>query len=91
MYMDEIKMFVKKKKDLEKLIHSLRIYSDDDRHRKVCHTNNEKWKTANDGRNRSVKSRKYQNGRRKGNLERLKPAEMERKLEKNTLREREKC
>ena len=33
------------------------------------HANNEKRKTANDGRNRTTKSRKNQNARRNGNLQ----------------------
>ena len=35
----------------------------------MCHTNNEKGKMANDVRNRTTKSRKNQNTRRKGNLQ----------------------
>ena len=31
---------------------------------KICHVNNEKWTTINDGRNRITKSRKYENARR---------------------------
>ena len=35
----------------------------------MFHVNNQKWKTTNDGRNRTIKSRKNQNARRKGNLQ----------------------
>ena len=35
----------------------------------MWHVNNEKRKTANDGRNRTTKLRKNQNARRKGNLQ----------------------
>ena len=35
----------------------------------MCHANNEKRKTTNDGRNRTIKSRKNQNTRTKGNLQ----------------------
>ena len=35
----------------------------------MCYSNYEKWKTTNDGRNRTTKTRKNQNTRRKGNLE----------------------
>ena len=35
-----------------------RRYRDDMWQRKICHSNNEKWKTANNGRNRINKSRK---------------------------------
>ena len=44
-------------------------YSDGIWHRKMCHVNNEKRKTANDGRNRTTKSGKKQNPRRKRNLQ----------------------
>ena len=40
-------------------------------HRKMCHANNEKQKTTNNGWNRSNKSRKNQNALRKGNLQML--------------------
>ena len=33
----------------------------------MCHANNEKWKMVNHGRNRNQE--KYQNRRRKGNLQ----------------------
>ena len=33
---------------------------------KMCHANNEKWKTAKDGRNRSTESAKNQNTKKKG-------------------------
>ena len=35
----------------------------------MFHVNKEKWKTTNDGRNRTTKSRKNQNAKRKENLE----------------------
>ena len=38
-------------------------------HRKVCNNHNEKWKVTNNGRNRTAKSRKNQNFRRKGKLQ----------------------
>ena len=34
----------------------------------MCHAYNEKQKTANDGRNRTTKSRQNQNAQRKGNF-----------------------
>ena len=37
----------------------------------MCHANNEKWKTTNDGRNRTTNSRKHQNAQEKGNLQKL--------------------
>ena len=52
MYMDDIKLFAKNEKELETLIHALRIYSQDIGMEfgieKKCHTYNEKWqKTSN--------------------------------------------
>ena len=44
-------------------------YRDGIWHRKMHHANNEKRKTTHDGRNRTTKSRKNQNARRKGNLQ----------------------
>ena len=44
-------------------------YIDWSRQRKIFHANNEKQKTANDGRNRTTKSRQIQNDRKKGNLQ----------------------
>ena len=35
----------------------------------MCHANNEKWKTTIEGSNRTTKSKKNQNARRKGNLQ----------------------
>ena len=44
-------------------------YRDGIMHGKICHSNNEKQKTTNEGRNRTTKSRKKQNVRRNGNLQ----------------------
>ena len=50
MYMDDIKLFAKNEKELETLIHTVRIYSQGHRngiwHRKVCKACKEKWQTA---------------------------------------------
>ena len=65
MYMDDIKLFAKNEKELETLMHSVRIYSQDTEMEfsmeKMCHTSNEKWQTAANGRNGTAKSRQYQN------------------------------
>ena len=62
MYIDDINLFVKNEKELEILIQVVSIYSDGYRdgiwHREMCHANNEKQKMANDGRNKTTKSRK---------------------------------
>ena len=73
MYMDDIKLFAKNEKELETLIKAVRIYNDDIGMefgmKKMCHANNEKRKTTNDGINRTTKLRKHQNAWRNGNLQ----------------------
>ena len=60
-YMDDIKLFAKKEKELETLIHAVRIYSQDIGMEfgmeKMCNASNEKWQTASDWRNGTTKSR----------------------------------
>ena len=61
----------------------------------MCHVNNEKWKTTNEGRNRTTKPRKNQIVQRKGNLQILGNIGSRQhqtsgyviKIKKNTLRE----
>ena len=62
MNMDNIKLFAKNEKrignpdtDSEDIHSGYRAGIWD---RKMCHANNEKWKTTNDGRNGTTKSRK---------------------------------
>ena len=47
MYMDDIKLFAKNEKELETLIHTVRIYSEDIGMKfgieKMCNACNEKW------------------------------------------------
>ena len=73
MYIDNIKLFAKKEKELKTLIQAVRIYSDNMQsgymdviwHWKMCLANNERRKTTNEGRNRSIKPRQNQNARGK--------------------------
>ena len=57
----DIKLFAKNEKELEPLIHAVRIYSQDILdgiwHRKTCHVSNGERKTTPDGRNGTVKSK----------------------------------
>ena len=55
MYMDDIKLFSKSEKELETLIHAVRMYRI--WHRKICHASNENQQTTSDGPNGSTKSR----------------------------------
>ena len=52
MYMDDIKLFAKNEKELENLIHTVRIYSQDIGMEfgieKMCHARHEKWQTTYD-------------------------------------------
>ena len=61
MYMDDIKLFSKNEKELETLIHAVRIYSQDIRMEfgieKRCHARHEKGQTTYDWRNGTTKSR----------------------------------
>ena len=63
MYMDNIKLFAQNEKELETQIQL--GYRGGILHKKMCHANNEKQKTANDGRNKTTESRKNQNFRKK--------------------------
>ena len=68
--MDDIKLFVNNEKELETLIQAVMIYNRDKMwHRKMCHANNKKQKTRNDGCNRTTKSRKSLNAWGKGNIQ----------------------
>ena len=73
MYNDDIFFFAKNEKELENLIQIMGIYSQDTgmefRREKLHYANNEKWKTTQDGRNRTTKSSSNQNARSKGNLQ----------------------
>ena len=71
MYMDDIKLFAKKEKELETLIHAVRILSQDIGVAfgiEKCHACNEKWETTYDWRNGIAKSREDMDARRKWNL-----------------------
>ena len=69
MYMDDIKLFAKNKKELKTQIQAVRIYSDDGIwHRKMWRANNEKRKTTNEWRNRSTEWKKKRNARKKEDL-----------------------
>ena len=61
MYMDDIKLSAKNKKELETLIHAMCIYCQDIGmefwHRKMRHARNENRQTIADGRNETAKSR----------------------------------
>ena len=61
MYMDDIKLFAKNEKELETLIHAVRIYSQgiwmEFGIKKMCHAHHEKWQTTYDWRNGTTKSR----------------------------------
>ena len=51
MYMDDIKLFAKNEKELETLLHTVRIYSQDigiEFGIENCHASNEKWRTTTD-------------------------------------------
>ena len=61
MYMDDIKLFAKNEKELETLIHTIRIYSQDIGMKFGI----EKWQTTSNWRNRTTQSRQDQNARRK--------------------------
>ena len=66
--MDDMETFVKKKKKLKTLIQAMSKYSQYIGMKfdiEKCHANDEKRKTTNYGRNRTIKSRKNQNARRK--------------------------
>ena len=70
MYMDDIKLFSKNEKELETLIHTIRIYSQDI----GMEFGIEKYalrvmKTTSNWRNRTTKSRQDQNTRRKRDLQ----------------------
>ena len=73
MYMDDIKLLTKNKKELETLIQTIRIYSldigMDSGIEKMSQADKEKRKTTNEGRKRTAKSRKNQNAWTKGNLQ----------------------
>ena len=72
MFMDDIKLFAKKKKnekDLETDTNNKNIragYRHEIWHRKMCSAHKEEWKKTNNGRSRTAKSRKSQNTSRKG-------------------------
>ena len=59
MHMDNIKLFAKNEKELETLIHAVRIYRQDIgiEFGKMCYSRNEKRQTQPDGRNGATKSR----------------------------------
>ena len=74
MYIANIKLFTKNEKELETIILAIKIYSNNIGMGfaiEKCHANNEKWKTTNDGRNRTTKSRKYKTALRKENCKYL--------------------
>ena len=59
--MDETILFGENEKELETLIQTVTIYSNDIRMeygKKICHVHKEKWKATNDVRNRTIKSKK---------------------------------
>ena len=62
MYVDDIKLFVKNEKELETLIQTIRIYSEDIGMEfsieNMCHTYKERFEKVNNGRNTTTKSRK---------------------------------
>ena len=67
MYMDNIKLLAKNENELETLIQTIRLYSQDIG-MEYIYTNNEKWKKINNGRNRTAKLRKNKNNWRKESL-----------------------
>ena len=73
--MDDIKLFAKNEKELESLILTIEYktrtsgYRNGIWLRKMYHVCKENWKTVNNVRNRTAKTRKNQNTRRKGNLQ----------------------
>ena len=89
--MGDIKLFAKKlKRNGNSNTDNANIYSgyrDRIWHGKMCHVNNEKRETTNDGRNRTSKRRKNQNAQRKylGMLKAdvIKQVEMKEKNEKS--------
>ena len=57
-YTDDMKLFAKKEKELETLIHAVGIHSQDiGMEFGLCHVGNEKRQTTPDGRNGTTKSR----------------------------------
>ena len=61
MYMDDIKLFPKNENELETLIQTIKIYSQDigmEFGIEKSHANNKKQKRTNNGRNRTAKSKK---------------------------------
>ena len=71
MYLDDIKLFAKNVKDLETLIQTVKIYSQDQNWYsayKMRHASNEKWQTTHNGRSLTTKS-SNQNARKNGNLQ----------------------
>ena len=71
MYMDNIRLFSKTADPNTGSENVHLVYRDEIWHRKMCHANYEKRKTVNNGRNRTIKSRKNQKALRKGNWEYL--------------------
>ena len=69
----DITPLVKNEKELETLIHTVKVYSQNFRkgmwHRKICHFSNEQWQTKHNGRRRTTKLSSHQNVRRKGSLQ----------------------
>ena len=63
--MDDIKLFAKNEIELETLIQAVKLLREGLRmgfgKETICHANNEKRKTTNNGRNRTTKSRQNQN------------------------------
>ena len=71
MYMNDTKLFAKNEKELETLIHAVRIYSQDtgiELGIGKCSISNKKRQTTPNGRNGTSKPRQNKNARRKGNL-----------------------
>ena len=72
MYIDDIKLLTRNKKELDSDTSHKNIqqgYTNRIWLRKMCLSHNEKGEKTNNGRNRTTKSRKSQNARRKGNLQ----------------------
>ena len=73
MYMDDIKLFAKNEKELGDSNTNNKNIQTGNRDgiwlRKMCHCDYKKRKKTKNGRNRTAKSRKYQNVRRKGSLQ----------------------
>ena len=98
MYIDDIKPFAKNEKELETTTDNMAIqsgYMNGIWLRKMCSAYNQKRERTDNGRNRTVKSRKNQNAWRKGNLRVLRNIESshhqtsgdERKNKKEYLRQ----